>query len=70
MFVCHSRVFQKVNDLPPTGELDEATLEVMRQPRCGMEDPFNKKYHKYRAMGELGTTTIRHVFADEAVLYM
>ncbi|KAM9361641.1 matrix metalloproteinase-19 [Symphorus nematophorus] len=45
------RVFQRVNDLPPTGELDEATLDVMRQPRCGMEDPFNKKHHKYRVMG-------------------
>ncbi|XP_029007051.1 matrix metalloproteinase-19 [Betta splendens] len=44
-------VFQRVNELPPTGELDEATLEVMRQPRCGMEDPFNKKLHKYRVMG-------------------
>lgn len=46
------RVFQKVNDLPPTGEPDEATLEVMRQPRCGLKDPFNKKYLKYRVMGE------------------
>ncbi|KAF7659775.1 hypothetical protein LDENG_00293280 [Lucifuga dentata] len=45
------RVFQTVNDLPPTGEIDEATLNVMRQPRCGMEDPFNKKYYKYRVMG-------------------
>ncbi|XP_026163327.1 matrix metalloproteinase-19 [Mastacembelus armatus] len=45
------RVFQRVNDLPPTGELDEATLDVMRQPRCGMEDPFNKKFNKYRVMG-------------------
>lgn len=46
------RVFQKVNDLAPTGEPDEATLQVMRQPRCGLEDPFNKKYLKYRVMGE------------------
>ncbi|XP_012736596.1 matrix metalloproteinase-19 [Fundulus heteroclitus] len=45
------RVFQSVNDLPPTGELDEATLGVMRQPRCGLEDPFNKKFHKYKLMG-------------------
>ncbi|XP_034054182.1 matrix metalloproteinase-19 [Gymnodraco acuticeps] len=45
------RVFQRVNDLPPTGELDEATVGVMRQPRCGMEDPFNNKQHKYRVMG-------------------
>ncbi|KAM4613791.1 matrix metalloproteinase-19 [Polymixia lowei] len=34
-----------------TGEIDEATLDVMRQPRCGMEDPFNKKFHKYRILG-------------------
>ncbi|XP_042354837.1 matrix metalloproteinase-19 [Plectropomus leopardus] len=45
------RVFQRANDLLPTGELDEPTLEVMRQPRCGLEDPFNKKHHKYRVMG-------------------
>ncbi|KAL7408517.1 hypothetical protein ABVT39_024766 [Epinephelus coioides] len=45
------RVFQKANDLLPTGEIDDATLDVMRQPRCGMEDPFNKKHHKYRVMG-------------------
>ncbi|XP_041837264.1 matrix metalloproteinase-19 [Melanotaenia boesemani] len=45
------RVFQGVNDLPPTGELDDATLEVIRQPRCGLQDPFNKKFHKYRVMG-------------------
>ncbi|XP_035517843.1 matrix metalloproteinase-19 [Morone saxatilis] len=44
------RVFQTVNDLPPTGELDEATMDVMRQPRCGLEDSFNKKFHKYRVM--------------------
>lgn len=52
VFCCVPRVFQRVNDLPPTGELDEATLGVMRQPRCGMEDNFNKKYHKYSVMGE------------------
>uniref|UniRef100_A0A672G4X5 Matrix metallopeptidase 19 n=1 Tax=Salarias fasciatus TaxID=181472 RepID=A0A672G4X5_SALFA len=44
-------VFQQSNDLPPTGELDESTLEAMRQPRCGLEDPFNKKFHKYRVLG-------------------
>ncbi|XP_060898700.1 matrix metalloproteinase-19 isoform X1 [Labrus mixtus] len=42
------RVFQRANDLPPTGEIDEATLTVMREPRCGMEDNFNKKHHRYR----------------------
>ncbi|XP_010745444.2 matrix metalloproteinase-19 [Larimichthys crocea] len=45
------KVFQRVNDLPPTGELDEATMDVIRQPRCGIEDPFNKKHHKYRMLG-------------------
>uniref|UniRef100_H3DLL4 Matrix metallopeptidase 19 n=1 Tax=Tetraodon nigroviridis TaxID=99883 RepID=H3DLL4_TETNG len=45
------RVFQKANDLLPTGEPDEATIQVMRQPRCGLEDPFNKKHLKYRVLG-------------------
>ncbi|XP_034441649.1 matrix metalloproteinase-19 [Hippoglossus hippoglossus] len=45
------RVLQRVNELPSTGELDEATLDLMRQPRCGLEDPFNKRFHKYRLMG-------------------
>ncbi|KAM9859574.1 matrix metalloproteinase-19 [Aulostomus maculatus] len=45
------RVFQRVNDLPPTGELDESTMAGMRQPRCGVEDPFNKKQHRYSLMG-------------------
>ncbi|XP_056130258.1 matrix metalloproteinase-19 [Lampris incognitus] len=45
------RVFQQANDLPITGEIDDATLEVMRQPRCGIEDPFNKKTHKFRLLG-------------------
>ena len=47
-----SRVFQRVTGLTPTGELDEATLDVMRKPRCGIEDPFNKKHHRYRVLGE------------------
>lgn len=41
-----------MNDLSPSGELDEATLEAMRRPRCGLEDPFNKKQHRYRVIGE------------------
>lgn len=47
-----------MNDLPPTGELDESTMEVMKQPRCGLEDPFNKKQQKYRLMGESQSTNI------------
>ncbi|KAM9813742.1 matrix metalloproteinase-19 [Neosynchiropus ocellatus] len=41
-------VFQRVNGLPPTGELDEETLGAMRRPRCGLQDPFNMKHSKYR----------------------
>uniref|UniRef100_A0A8C8HCD2 Peptidase metallopeptidase domain-containing protein n=1 Tax=Oncorhynchus tshawytscha TaxID=74940 RepID=A0A8C8HCD2_ONCTS len=37
------RVFQRVTDLPVTGVIDKATLEMMRQSRCGIEDPFNQK---------------------------
>uniref|UniRef100_A0A8C7V5A0 Peptidase metallopeptidase domain-containing protein n=1 Tax=Oncorhynchus mykiss TaxID=8022 RepID=A0A8C7V5A0_ONCMY len=42
------RVFQRVTDLPVTGVIDKATLEMMRQSRCGIEDPFNQKTLKYR----------------------
>ncbi|XP_041743999.1 matrix metalloproteinase-19 [Coregonus clupeaformis] len=45
------RVFQRVTDLPVNGVIDKATLEMMRQPRCGIEDPFNKKTLKYRVLG-------------------
>ncbi|CAB1459293.1 unnamed protein product [Pleuronectes platessa] len=45
------RVLQRVNDLPSTGELDDATMDLMRQPRCGLDDPFNQRFHKYRVMG-------------------
>ncbi|XP_010879480.1 matrix metalloproteinase-19 [Esox lucius] len=45
------RVFQRVTDLPVTGVIDKATLEVMRQPRCGIADPFNQKSLKYRVLG-------------------
>uniref|UniRef100_A0A8C5C4E9 Peptidase metallopeptidase domain-containing protein n=1 Tax=Gadus morhua TaxID=8049 RepID=A0A8C5C4E9_GADMO len=44
------RVFQRVSDVPITGEVDPATLEAMRAPRCGNEDPFNKKTLKYRIL--------------------
>ncbi|CAL8335962.1 unnamed protein product [Lota lota] len=44
------RVFQRVSDVPITGELDPATLDAMRAPRCGNEDPFNKKTLKYRIL--------------------
>ena len=30
--------FQEFNNLPPTGELDEPTLELMSKPRCGFPD--------------------------------
>ncbi|XP_053313650.1 matrix metalloproteinase-19 [Spea bombifrons] len=45
------RVFQQSFQLPTTGILDERTLEKMRQPRCGLEDPFNQKTLKYLLLG-------------------
>lgn len=48
------RVFQRVTGLPVNGVIDKATLEMMRQPRCGIEDTFNQKTLKYRLLGECG----------------
>ncbi len=32
------KLFQKINNLPRTGVLDEATLDLMERPRCGFPD--------------------------------
>uniref|UniRef100_A0A8C1S8J4 Matrix metallopeptidase 19 n=1 Tax=Cyprinus carpio TaxID=7962 RepID=A0A8C1S8J4_CYPCA len=43
----------EVSGLPVTGNLNRATLLKMRQPRCGVEDPFNQKSLKYRRFGAI-----------------
>uniref|UniRef100_A0A096M6U4 Matrix metallopeptidase 19 n=1 Tax=Poecilia formosa TaxID=48698 RepID=A0A096M6U4_POEFO len=45
------RIFQKVSNLQVSGNLDSSTLEMMRQPRCGLEDSFTNNSLKYRIMG-------------------
>ncbi|KAM4699298.1 matrix metalloproteinase-19 [Discoglossus pictus] len=45
------RIFQLASQLPGTGVLDDNTLEKMRQPRCGLEDPFNQKTFRYLLLG-------------------
>uniref|UniRef100_A0A8C5M6L7 Matrix metallopeptidase 19 n=1 Tax=Leptobrachium leishanense TaxID=445787 RepID=A0A8C5M6L7_9ANUR len=45
------RVFQQSFNLPETGSLDKDTLEKMREPRCGLEDPFNQKTLRYLLLG-------------------
>nr|XP_012608503.1 matrix metalloproteinase-19 isoform X4 [Microcebus murinus] len=45
------RAFQEASELPVSGQLDDATRERMRQPRCGLEDPFNQKTLKYLLLG-------------------
>ena len=46
------RAFQEASELPVSGQLDDATSARMRQPRCGLEDPFNQKTLKYLLLGE------------------
>lgn len=46
------RTFQEASELPVSGQLDDATRARMRQPRCGLEDPFNQKTLKYLLLGE------------------
>lgn len=46
------RAFQEASELPVSGRLDDATSARMRQPRCGLEDPFNQKTLKYLLLGE------------------
>ncbi|KAK9515203.1 hypothetical protein VZT92_025868 [Zoarces viviparus] len=45
------RIFQKVTNLQISGKLDLATLAMMNEPRCGLEDSFNDKSLQYRVMG-------------------
>uniref|UniRef100_A0A4W2FZI7 Matrix metallopeptidase 19 n=1 Tax=Bos indicus x Bos taurus TaxID=30522 RepID=A0A4W2FZI7_BOBOX len=45
------RAFQEASELPVSGQLDDATSARMRQPRCGLEDPFNQKTLKYLLLG-------------------
>nr|XP_045221357.1 matrix metalloproteinase-19 isoform X3 [Macaca fascicularis]XP_045221358.1 matrix metalloproteinase-19 isoform X3 [Macaca fascicularis] len=45
------RAFQEASELPVSGQLDDATRARMKQPRCGLEDPFNQKTLKYLLLG-------------------
>lgn len=48
------RAFQRASELPVSGRLDDATRARMRQPRCGLADPFNQKSLKYLLLGRWG----------------
>lgn len=47
-----SRTFQEASELPVSGQMDDATRARMKQPRCGLEDPFNQRSLKYLLLGE------------------
>jgi hypothetical protein len=54
------RNFQRFNRLPETGELDQATVERMNQPRCGCPDIAS-----FAAAGQKwSTTNLRYAFQN------
>ncbi|KAI4798846.1 hypothetical protein KUCAC02_020450, partial [Chaenocephalus aceratus] len=54
------RVCQKATQLQVSGRVDAATLRMMRNPRCGEEDPF--RFHRYRVLGQV----LAHADAPES----
>ncbi|KAM4045641.1 matrix metalloproteinase-19 [Anomaloglossus baeobatrachus] len=54
------QIFQVVSHLPETGALDNDTLDKMKQPRCGLEDPFNQKTLRYQLLGRWRKKTLTY----------
>ncbi|KAG6804080.1 matrix metalloproteinase-24-like isoform X1 [Apis mellifera caucasica] len=42
------KTLQKFGNIPITGQLDNATLELMASPRCGLPDILRKKENQQR----------------------
>ncbi|KAK5895404.1 hypothetical protein CesoFtcFv8_011998 [Champsocephalus esox] len=53
---------EKATQLQVSGRVDAATLRMMRNPRCGEEDPF--RFHTYRVLGQV----LAHADAPEGSL--
>ncbi|KAI4785265.1 hypothetical protein KUCAC02_037869, partial [Chaenocephalus aceratus] len=54
------RVCQEATQLQVSGRVDAVTLRMMRNPRCGEEDPF--RFHTYRVLGQV----LAHADAPES----
>ncbi|KAK5864230.1 hypothetical protein PBY51_001190 [Eleginops maclovinus] len=45
------REFQKATELQVSGRVDAATVRMMSRARCGEEDSFSDRFHRYRVLG-------------------
>ena len=57
-------LYQEFHQLPATGELDKATLNLMLHPRCGVPDIIEGNVKDYVTTGRWGRTELTYQFGN------